>query len=127
MPHGRSPEDPRSHRSDERAVRPTGGLYPPQPEARNPEAPSSAIVARCGTVVEADALRCRLDGAGIPAWVPEEFSPQLLWCLVPSPSEPVTVRVAIEDLEAALLLLALDAHSPGAEDAASAQAPSVPA
>ena len=62
---------------------------------------SLVILATARTVVEANLIRTLLEAAGIQAVVPEEYTPQILWNLVPSPLEQVTVRVAAKDYEAA--------------------------
>lgn len=67
---------------------------------------SPAVVVSCASTVEAALVRSRLEAAGIEAFLPEEQTPQIFWCLVPSPLEPVTVRVAARDLEAARAVLA---------------------
>ena len=59
------------------------------------------VVAKCRTSVEAYLLCSRLEGAGIEACVPEEFTPQIFWSMIPSPLEQVTVRVKARDLEQA--------------------------
>ena len=69
-----------------------------------------AIVASCASSVEAAFIRSRLEAAGIPACIPEEYTPQILWCLGPSPIERVTVRVDSKDYQAATEVLSEDAQ-----------------
>jgi hypothetical protein len=59
------------------------------------------IVGRYANVVDANMVKCLLEARGIEACVPEELTPQILWYLVTSPLETVTVRVAARDLNAA--------------------------
>ena len=67
---------------------------------------SLAIVATFRNVVDAGLFRARLEAAGIEACMPEEYTPQLFWNIIPNPLETVTVRVAAKDIEAAKALLA---------------------
>jgi hypothetical protein len=46
-------------------------------------------------------FKARLEAAGIEACIPEEYTPQIFWNVIPSPLESVTVRVAAKDYEAA--------------------------
>ena len=62
-----------------------------------------AVVATFGDPVEASILRGRLEQAGIEACVPEELSATAFGGL---PLNPVTVRVAQQDLAAAQAILA---------------------
>jgi hypothetical protein len=59
------------------------------------------IVGRYANVVDANMMKGLLESNGIEACVPEELSPQILWYLVTSPLETVTVRVAARNLDAA--------------------------
>ncbi|MBL9134559.1 MAG: DUF2007 domain-containing protein [Verrucomicrobiales bacterium] len=74
----------------------------------HPPGSGLAIVASCTSSVEAALIRSRLEAAGIPACIPEEYTPQILWCMSASPLERVTVRVDPKDLPAATELLAED-------------------
>jgi hypothetical protein len=60
-----------------------------------------------GTVVDANLFRAHLEAYGIEACVPEEYTPQIFWNVIPSPLESVTVRVAAKDYEAAKAILAV--------------------
>ena len=62
---------------------------------------SPVIVAKFAHPADAGVLTSRLAAAGIDVCVPEEYSPQLFWNVLPSPMEQVTVRVAAKDYEAA--------------------------
>jgi ribosomal protein L40E len=75
---------------------------------------SLRIVATFRNVVDAGLFRARLEAAGIEACMPEEYTPQIFWNVIPSPLESVTVRVAAKDYEAAKGLLAeyVDASLP---------------
>jgi len=59
------------------------------------------IVATFAHVSDAGVLTSRLEAAGIEAVVPEEYTPQLFWNVLPNPVERVTVRVAAKDYESA--------------------------
>jgi hypothetical protein len=65
-----------------------------------------AVVATFRNVVDAGLFRARLEAAGIEACIPEEYTPQIVWNVIPSPVETVTVRVAAKDYEAAKALMA---------------------
>jgi ribosomal protein L40E len=67
---------------------------------------SLAVVATFRNVVDAGLFRARLEAAGIEACIPEEYTPQIVWNVTPSPVETVTVRVTAKDYEAAKALLA---------------------
>jgi len=67
---------------------------------------SLAVVATFRNVVDAGLFRARLEAAGIEACIPEEYTPQIVWNVTPSPVETVTVRVAAKDYEEAKTLLA---------------------
>ncbi|SRR5260370_29655826 len=67
---------------------------------------SLAVVATFRNVVDAGLFRARLEAAGIEACIPEEYTPQIIWNVTPSPLEAVTVRVTAKDYEAAKALLA---------------------
>jgi ribosomal protein L40E len=49
-------------------------------------------------------FKTRLEAAGIEAFVPEEYTPQIFWAAITSPLEGITVRVAAKDYEAARAL-----------------------
>ncbi|HZL43439.1 MAG TPA: DUF2007 domain-containing protein [Verrucomicrobiae bacterium] len=66
---------------------------------------SLVTVATFKSVEDAGMLKARLEGAGIEACIPEEFSAHLFWTMTPNPIECVTVRVAAKDYEAARQLL----------------------
>jgi hypothetical protein len=80
------------------------------------------IVATFRNVLEAGLFRARLEAAGIEACIPEEYTPQLFWNLIPSPLESVTVQVAARDYETAKALFdefvdtSLTAKTQGASD-----------
>jgi len=102
------------HRNDEPASRcaecGTEFLAPDSPTTDDAERLSDPdddlrVLKKCATTVEAYLLKSRLEGAGIEACVPEEFTPQILWYCIPSPLEQVTVRVKARDYEAARLIL----------------------
>jgi hypothetical protein len=67
------------------------------------------IVGTYRNAVDATVVKTRLEAAGIEACIPEEYTPQIFWYAVTSPLEPVTVRVAAKDYEAARQLLQEDA------------------
>jgi ribosomal protein L40E len=67
---------------------------------------SLVIVKTFNTVVDAAMLKTRLEEAGIEACIPEEFTPQMFWTVIPSPLGSVTVRVAAKDYDAANAILA---------------------
>ena len=77
------------------------------PELEDPTL-SLVVVGTYRNAVDANMVKTRLEGAGIEACVPEEYTPQILW---PAPLELVTVRVAAKDLEAAQRILASEANS----------------
>jgi hypothetical protein len=80
---------------------------PPAPEIDPQlEDPSLSlrIVATFRNVVDAGLLKARLEAAGIEVCIPEEYTPQIFWNLIPSPLETVTVQVAEKDYEAAKAL-----------------------
>src|SRR5882724_10416485 len=66
---------------------------------------SLTVVATFRNVVDAGLFRARLETAGIEACIPEEYTPQIVWNVTPSPVETVTVRVTVKDYEAAKALL----------------------
>jgi hypothetical protein len=78
------------------------------PQLTDPDL-SLVIVGTYSNVVEAGMVRTRLEGAGIEACIPEEYTPQILWSVIPSPLECVTVRVAAKDYQAAKEILSKDA------------------
>jgi RNA polymerase subunit RPABC4/transcription elongation factor Spt4 len=65
---------------------------------------SLVIAATFSNVVDASLFKTRLEAAGIEACIPEELTPQILWSVIPSPLERVTVRVAAKDYDAARAL-----------------------
>jgi hypothetical protein len=77
------------------------GLSESTPQALLDPALSLAVVATFRNTVDAGILKARLEAAGIEACIPEEYSPQIFWSVIPSPLESVTVRVAKKDYEAA--------------------------
>ena len=82
-----------------------GPEIPEDPKRLLDPALSLAIVATFRNVVDAGLFRARLEAAGIEACIPEEYTPQIVWNVTPSPVETVTVRVAVKDYEAAKALL----------------------
>ncbi|MEI8288302.1 MAG: DUF2007 domain-containing protein [Verrucomicrobiota bacterium] len=70
---------------------------------------SLVVIGTYRTVVDANLVMTRLQAAGIDACVPEEYTPQIFWNIIPSPIESVTVRVAAQDFEEAQRILADDA------------------
>jgi hypothetical protein len=81
----------------------------PAPQApRDPQAEDPAlamrVVATFANVVDADVFKTRLEAAGIEAFIPEEYTPQILWAAIVSPLEGVTLRVAAKDYDAARAL-----------------------
>lgn len=72
------------------------------------------ILKAFSNVVDAYTAKTSLDAAGIECCVPEEYTPQILWYLVPSPLERVTIRVAAQDYAAAREIL-LDETQTGVE------------
>src|ERR1041385_7374140 len=66
---------------------------------------SLVVVKTFSTVVDAAMLKSRFEAAGIEACVPEEYTPQIFWNMIPSPLESVTVRVAARDYAAAKAVL----------------------
>jgi len=91
------------------------------PQLEDP-ALSLRVVATFRNVVDAGLFRARLEAAGIEACIPEEYTPQIFWNVIPSPLESVTVQVAAKDYEAAKVLFAeyvdtsLTATHPGAAE-----------
>src|SRR3954447_20997404 len=79
---------------------------PPPPREPQAEDPTLVmrIVANFPNVVDADVFKTRLEAAGIEAFVPEEYTPQIFWAGITSPLEGVTVRVAAKDYDAAKAL-----------------------
>jgi len=75
----------------------------PLPPTEDP-ALAMRVVASFGNVVDADVFKTRLEAAGIEAFIPEEYTPQILWAAIVSPLEGVTVRVDAKDYEAARAL-----------------------
>jgi hypothetical protein len=67
------------------------------------------IVATFSNLEQASVLKARLEAAGIEAWIPEEFEPQVFSAVIPL--ERITVRVAAKDFEAAQAVLAQPAAS----------------
>jgi hypothetical protein len=73
---------------------------------------SLVIVGTYLTVVDAAVAKSRLEGAGIEACIPEEYTPQILWFAIPSPLERVTVRVAAKDYDLAKEVLSESGSAP---------------
>jgi hypothetical protein len=69
------------------------------------------ILQTFSTVVEAYTAMTSLEAAGMECCIPEEYTPQLLWYMVPSPLERVTIRVAAKSYAAARDLLLAEANS----------------
>lgn len=81
----------------------------PEPKLKDPDSELSlVIVGTYRTVVDATLVMTRLQAAGIEACIPEEYTPQIFWNIIPSPLESVTVRVAAKDYEEARRILADD-------------------
>jgi len=80
-----------------------GAEAAPEVELTDP-ALSPVIVATQDSLQEAQLLVDRLAAAGIEAFIPEEYSTQVFSAVVPL--EPLTVRVAARDAEAARAILA---------------------
>lgn len=78
---------------------------PVDPELKDPRL-NLAVVEVFRNTVDAAMFKARLDAAGIEACIPEEYTPQIFWNIIPSPLESVTVRVAAKDLAAAKEILA---------------------
>ena len=80
-------------------------LDPPPASPVDPELEDPALaLCSVGTfpnVIEANLFQAHLEGAGIEACVPEEYTTQQFWTVMQSPLEPVSVRVAAKDLEEA--------------------------
>jgi len=82
----------------------TGFASPEMPEDRQQledPALSLVVVATFRNVVDAGMFNARLEAAGIETCVPEEYTPQMFWNVIPSPLESVTVRVAAKDYQTA--------------------------
>jgi ribosomal protein L40E len=75
----------------------------PDPQAGDPEL-AIRVVATFANVVDADVFKTRLEAAGIDAFIPEEYTPHILWTAITNPLEGVTVRVAVKDYDAARAL-----------------------
>ena len=73
------------------------------PQLKDP-ALAPKIVATFSNLEEASVLKGRLEAAGIEAWIPEEFEPQVFSAVIPL--ERITVRVAVKDYSSAQALLA---------------------
>ena len=67
------------------------------------------IVATYSNLEQASMLKARLEAAGIEAWIPEEYEPQVFSAVISL--ENITVRVAAKDYEAAQAVLAQPAAS----------------
>jgi ribosomal protein L40E len=76
---------------------------PPDSQAGDPTL-SIRVVANFANVVDADVFKTRLEAAGIDAFIPEEYTPNILWTAITNPLEGVTVRVAAKDYDAAKAL-----------------------
>jgi ribosomal protein L40E len=76
---------------------------PRDPEAEEPEL-AMKVVASFANVVDADVFKTRLEAAGIEAFIPEEYTPNILWTAITNPLEGVTLRVAAKDYDAAKAL-----------------------
>jgi hypothetical protein len=62
------------------------------------------IVATFSNLEQASVLKARLEAAGIEAWIPEEYEPQVFSAVISL--ERITVRVAAKDFPAAQAVLA---------------------
>jgi len=82
-------------------------LSTPEPGVQDSDL-NLVIVGTYRTVVDATVVMCRLQAAGIEACIPEEYTPQIFWNVIPSPLETVTVRVAAKDYEEARRIIAYD-------------------
>ena len=80
----------------------------PKPQDSDSEL-TLVVIGTYRTVVDANLVMTRLQAVGIDACVPEEYTPQIFWNIIPSPLESVTVRVAAKDYEEARRILADDA------------------
>jgi len=103
-----SPED--NAGATEAETEPAAEVEPaeePQDE-KNLTDPSLAlvIVSTFRNVVDAGLFKARLEAAGIEACMPEEYTPQMFWNIIPNPLGSVTVQVAAKDIEAARAFLA---------------------
>ena len=78
------------------------------PQLQDPQL-ALVIVGTFSNVVDASMANVRLESAGIEACIPEEYTPQIFWCAIPSPLERVTLRVAAKDFELAKEVLSSDA------------------
>jgi ribosomal protein L40E len=74
---------------------------PPRDPQPDDPALDMRVVANFANVVDADVFKTRLEAAGIDAFIPEEYTPNILWTAITNPLEGVTVRVAAKDYEAA--------------------------
>ena len=61
------------------------------------------IVATFSNLEQASVLKARLEAAGLEAWIPEEYEPQVFSAVIPL--ERITVRVTTKDYEAAQAVL----------------------
>jgi len=73
------------------------------PQLKDP-ALAPKIVATFSNLEQASVLKARLEAAGLEAWIPEEYEPQVFSAVIPL--ERITVRVATKDYEAAQAVLA---------------------
>lgn len=101
---------------------PASSSEPPSADLIDP-ALAPVVLATFGNLQEASVLAGRLQAAGIEAWIPEEYGSQVFSRVLGI--EPLTVRVAAKDYEAARQILAepADAELPP-ETAASGNGPS---
>lgn len=76
---------------------------------------SAVVVGTFSSLLEAKLLTDRLEAAGIEAYIPEEYAPQVFSAVIPL--ELMSVRVAAKDYEAAKAIAA------EAADVTSAEAP----
>jgi hypothetical protein len=85
---------------------------PPEASEVDPQLQDPAlalvIVGTFRNVVDATMVKTRLEAAGIEACIPEEYTPHILWFVITSPLERVTVRVAAKDYETARQILEMD-------------------
>ena len=73
------------------------------PQLKDPSL-APRIVATFSNLEQASVLKARLESAGIEAWIPEEFEPQVFSAVISL--ERITVRVVAKDYAAAQSVLA---------------------
>jgi putative signal transducing protein len=83
-----------------------------EPELLDPGL-SPVVVATFSSLPEASLLVGRLEAAGIEAHIPEEYSAQIFSAVIAL--EPLTVRVAAKDYDAAMRIIAEGSEAPPTE------------